>query len=69
MSLVRNLAARIAGGFRSSGRIQPPMRRKALFEALEQRFMLSAETPPVFAPALPGEAWLDLESVRLVRLP
>ncbi|MFA5916002.1 MAG: LEPR-XLL domain-containing protein, partial [Burkholderiales bacterium] len=54
---VTNLAARLARALRASVKLQPPMRRKALFEAMEQRFLLSSDgvipppPPPAQAPA------------------
>ncbi|MDK9703142.1 MAG: DUF4347 domain-containing protein [Sulfuritalea sp.] len=67
------LAASIAKAFRPSGRLQAPARRKALFEAMEQRFLLSVEgvvPPPPPAPTLPAlEAPLDTDAaVQSVKL-
>ncbi|MFH1604074.1 MAG: DUF4347 domain-containing protein, partial [Pseudomonadota bacterium] len=67
IAAVANLAGRLAKGFRSSRRLQPPMRRKALFEAMEQRFLLSAETvipppPPAAQPAAALEALFDSDA-------
>ncbi|MDZ4253775.1 MAG: DUF4347 domain-containing protein, partial [Sulfuritalea sp.] len=48
------LASSIAKAFRSPAKLQSPERRKALFEAMEQRFLLSVEgvVPPPPPPAL-----------------
>ena len=52
------LASSIAKAFRSPTKLQAPERRKALFEAMEQRFLLSVEgvlpPPPPPAQSLPA---------------
>ncbi|MRR50604.1 MAG: DUF4347 domain-containing protein, partial [Rhodocyclaceae bacterium] len=55
MSTVSTLAASVAKVFRSSSKLHPPGQRNVLFEALEQRFLLSAEgvPPPPVPQALP----------------
>src|SRR5437868_915818 len=58
---VRSFASRMARGLRMPQRLQPPMRRKALIEALEQRFLLSAENP-VPPPPPPAQAPAVLEA-------
>ncbi|MBI3095243.1 MAG: DUF4347 domain-containing protein, partial [Rhodocyclales bacterium] len=61
------LASSIAKAFRSPSKLQAPERRKALFEAMEQRFLLSVEgvvpPPPPPAQTLPAlEAPLNTEA-------
>ncbi|MFH1872234.1 MAG: DUF4347 domain-containing protein, partial [Pseudomonadota bacterium] len=64
------LASSIAKAFRSPSKLQAPERRKALFEAMEQRFLLSVEgvvpPPPPPAQTLPAlEAPLNTEAPML----
>lgn len=61
------LASSIAKAFRSPAKLQAPERRKTLFEAMEQRFLLSAEAivppPPPSSQPLPAlEAPLNTET-------
>ena len=67
MTAITTLAASVARVFGSSGKLQMPGQRRALFEAMEQRFLLSGEAvvppPPPVAQALPAlEAPLNTDA-------
>ena len=70
MSTISTLTASVVRAFRPSSKLHPPGRRHVLFEAMEQRFLLSAEgipPPPVVVQSLPVlEAPLNVDASPVV---